>query len=141
MSNKDIICDQSHGSFHVFSLIGGPAPVSSEGSGWLTLLLFMGLQTPSTPSVPSSAPHHGGIQCLTASITLCICQALAEPFRRQLYQAPVSKHFLASTILCGFGDCIWDRSPGGEVSEWPSHSLCSTLCLHISSCEYFFSSF
>jgi hypothetical protein len=42
------------------------------------------------------------------SICLCICQALAEPLRRQLYQAPVSMHFLASTIVSGFGVCPID---------------------------------
>jgi hypothetical protein len=32
---------------------------------------------------------------------LLCCQVLAEPLRRQLYQAPVSKHLLASTIVLG----------------------------------------
>jgi hypothetical protein len=76
----------------------------------------MGLQTPSTPWVLSLAPSLGILwfdQGMTVSIHFCICQALAEPLRRQLYQAPVSKHLLASTILSGFGDCIWDGSPGG----------------------------
>ena len=44
------------------------------------------------------------------SIRSCICNALARPLRKQLYQAPFSKHFLASTIVSGFGDCIWDGS-------------------------------
>ena len=44
-------------------------------------------------------------------------QALAESLRRQLYQAPVSKHLLASTIVSGFGDCIRDGSPGVAVSD------------------------
>jgi hypothetical protein len=34
------------------------------------------------------------------SIHFYICQALAKPLRRQLYQAPVSKLLLASTIAC-----------------------------------------
>jgi hypothetical protein len=55
---------------------------------------------------------------LAESIHLCICQALAEPLRRQLYQVPVSKHLLASTIVSGFGDCLWDGSLGGIVAEW-----------------------
>jgi hypothetical protein len=58
----------------------------------------------------------GSVQWLTASIHLCICQALAETLRRQLYQAPLSKHFLASTIASGCGNCIWDESPGGALS-------------------------
>jgi hypothetical protein len=58
------------------------------------------------------------VQWLAASICLCICQALVEPLRRQLYQTPVSKHFPASTIVSRFGDSIWDRSSGGGVSGW-----------------------
>jgi len=78
------------------------------------VVLLMGLQTHSAPSVLSLTPSLGtpiSVQWMAASIRLCICQALAEPLRRQLYQAPVSKHFLASAIFSGFGDCIWDGSP------------------------------
>ena len=53
------------------------------------------------------------------SIYLCICQALAETLRRQLYQAPVSKHLLTYTKVSGFGNCIWDGSLGGAVSGRP----------------------
>ena len=53
------------------------------------------------------------------NIHLCICQALAGPLGRQLYQAPVSKNFLNSEIVSGFGNCIWDGSPGGTVTGWP----------------------
>ena len=28
-------------------------------------------------------------------------------------------YFVASTIVSGFGNCIWDRSPGGTVTGWP----------------------
>jgi len=35
---------------------------------------------------------------------------------KQLYQTPVSKHSLASTIVSGFDVCISDGSPGGTVS-------------------------
>jgi hypothetical protein len=54
----------------------------------------MGLQSPSAPWVLSLAPSLGtlsSVQWMTVSIHFCICQALAEPHRRQLYQAPVSK--------------------------------------------------
>ena len=78
---------------------------------WLVdiVVLPMGLKTPSTPSVLSltlllGTPH--SVQWLAVSIHLCICKALAEPLRRQPYQVPVSKHFLASTIVSGFGNCI-----------------------------------
>jgi hypothetical protein len=91
---------------------------------WLVDIVVppMGLQTPSAPSVLSLPPPLGNlcsVQWLALSICLCICQALAEPPTRQLYQAPVSKQFLASTIVSGFGNCIWDGSPGGAVSGWP----------------------
>jgi hypothetical protein len=36
----------------------------------------------------------------------------------QLYLAPVSKHFLASAIVSGFGDSRWNGFLSGEVSGW-----------------------
>ena len=56
---------------------------------------------------------------LAVSICICIGQNLAEPLRRQLYQAPVSKLFLAPTIVCRFGFCIWDGFPSWTVSWCP----------------------
>jgi hypothetical protein len=79
----------------------------------------MELQTPSASWVLSLAPLLGklcSVQWLAESIHFCICQALAEPLRRQLYQAPISKHLLASTIVSRFGGCLWDGSLGGAVS-------------------------
>jgi len=77
---------------------------------WLVgILVFMRLQNPSAPSILSLTPPMGtlfSIQWLTASNCPCICQVLADPLRRQLYQAPVSKHFLASAMLSGFDGCI-----------------------------------
>ena len=86
------------------------SPWELLGGFWFVdIVLPMGLQTPSAPSVLSLTPPLGmscSVQWLAVSICLCICQALAEPLRRQLYQAPVSKHFLASAIVSGFGVCI-----------------------------------
>ena len=78
------------------------------------VVLPMGLKTSSAHSVLSLTPLLGTL----CSVHLCIWQALAETLRRQLYQAPVSKHFLASTIVSGFGNCIWDGSADGAVSGW-----------------------
>jgi hypothetical protein len=81
----------------------------------------MGLQSPSTPLVISLAPSLGtlcSVQWMSVNIHLCIGWALAEPLRRQLYQASVSKLLLASTIMSGFSGCIWDGSPVGVVSGW-----------------------
>jgi hypothetical protein len=66
--------------------------------------------------------------CLALHISAYICLALEEPLRRQLYQAPVNKHFLASTAVSGFGICMWDGSP---VSGWPFlQSLLHSLSLY-----------
>jgi hypothetical protein len=35
------VCNCSHGSLHVYSLVGGLVPGSSGGSGWLILLFFL----------------------------------------------------------------------------------------------------
>jgi hypothetical protein len=91
---------------------------------WLVdiVVLSMGFQTTSTPSVPSLTPLLGtpcSVQWLAVNIRLCICKALAWPLRKQPYRAPFSMCFLPSTIVSGFGNCIWDESPGGIVSGWP----------------------
>ena len=100
---------------------------------WLVHIVVppMGLQTPLAPWVLSLAPSLGtlcSVQWMAVSIHFCICQALAEPLRRQLYQAPVSKLLLASTIVSGFGGCLWDGSPK-QFQDGHSFTLCSVLCL------------
>ena len=109
---------------------------------WLVeiVVLPMGLQTPSTSSVPSLTPLLGtlsSVQWLAANICLCICKAMAGPLRRQPYQAPFSMHFLASTIVSGIVNCIWDESPVGQSLGGLYFSVCSTFYLYICSCEYF----
>ena len=42
------------------------------------------------------------------SIHFCIFQALAEPLKRQLYQAPVHNFLLSYAIVSGFRGCLWD---------------------------------
>ena len=110
LSNKAIfcyICGWSPGTLHVYSLINGLVPGSPGGLvGWYCCSSY-GLQTLSAPSFLS-------LTCLLGTRPtvgckhppLWICQTLAEPLRRQLYQAPVSKHFLAYAIVSGFGVCI-----------------------------------
>jgi hypothetical protein len=84
MPDKSIICyicTWSHGSLHVHSLVGGLVPGSFGGSGWL-ILLFMGLQSPSAPSVLPLALPQGlldSVWWLTVSICIYISRALAEP--------------------------------------------------------------
>ena len=65
-------------------------------------------KTPSAPSVLLLTPPLESlcsVRWLAVSICVCIGQDLAEPLRRQVYQASVSKHFLASSIVSGFGVC------------------------------------
>jgi hypothetical protein len=89
------------------------------------VLLPVGLQTPSVPSVlPLTPPlgFPGSVQWLAANICICIGQALAEHLRGQLYQVPVNKCFLASSIVSGFGVCRWDGcSLWVEVSYFVFH--------------------
>jgi hypothetical protein len=67
------------------------------------------------------------------SILICINKALEEPLRRQLYQAPVSKHFLASAIVTGFGVCVWDAYPQvGQSLDSLFFSLYSNHCPSVS---------
>jgi hypothetical protein len=52
----------------------------------------MGLQTPSESWELYIAPSLGtlcSVQWMTVTIHFCICQALVEPLRRQLYQQPL----------------------------------------------------
>jgi hypothetical protein len=56
-ANKAIlcyICGWSHGSLHVYSLVGGLVPGSSGGSGWFILLFFLWVANPFNSFSPFS---------------------------------------------------------------------------------------
>jgi hypothetical protein len=78
-------------------------------------------QGPPLPLIPNKDPSSPSVLPLTPPLgSMCSVQWLdAEPLRRQLYQAPVIKQFLASTILSRFDVCRWDRSPCGAVAGSP----------------------
>ena len=85
-------------------------------------------QGPPLPLKPEKAPFSSfspspnssiGLLMVSVMTGICIGQDLAKPLRRQLYQAPVSKHALASAILSEFGVCMWNGSPGEAVSGQP----------------------
>jgi hypothetical protein len=100
---------------------------------WLVdiIVLPIGLQMPSDPSVLSPLGTPWTVRWLAVNIHHCIPQALEELLRGQLYQAPVSMHFLASTLGSVFGDYIWNGSPGEAVSRWPLlESLLHNLSLY-----------
>jgi hypothetical protein len=101
----------------VYSLVGGLVPGSFD-----IVVLPMRLQTPSASTLLALTSTMGSpcsVQCLTVYIRICICQDLAEPLKGQLYHALISKQFLESAIVSGFGVCMWDGSPGGAVTVWP----------------------
>jgi hypothetical protein len=117
------ICSWSHRSLHVQSLVGCLVPLSS-GGGRLQLgdivFLPMRLQSPSAPSVPPLTTPLGSpcpVWWLAVSIHICIGQALAEPLRRQLYQAPVRHH-------CWCQEELADKT----LSETQAHLCDSRSC-------------
>ena len=104
------------------------------------VVIPVGLQTSSTCSVQSQSPlleTRCSVNWLTVNIHLCICKALAGPLRRQSYQATFNIHFLASTIVSGFGNYICDESPDGTIPGWPFlHSLFYTLASYFLLCVF-----
>ena len=141
MPNKAILC-YIYGWSHEYSLVGGLVPGSSGGRGGLVGWYCCSSYEVTNPfsSFSPLIPPLGtpcSVRCLAASIRFWICQALAELLRRQLYQGPVSKHLLASTIVSGFGNCIWDGFPRWDSLWMAFPSLSALHCLCISSCEYF----
>jgi hypothetical protein len=124
----------------VFSLIGGLVPGSSGALVSSYCCSSYGAANPFSSLGTFSSFFIGdpcSVQWMTVIIHFCICQALAEPLRRQLYQASVSKILLAFVIVSEFGGCLWDGSPCGAVSGWLFFSLCSELCLCNSFHGYF----
>ena len=109
---------------------------------WLVdiVVLPMGLQSPSTPLVLSLTPllwTPCSVQWLVLSICPCICKALAGSLRRQPYQ-PLSRCTSWHPQSClGLVTVYGMNLQVGQSLDDFSSSLCSTLYLHICSCEYF----
>jgi hypothetical protein len=108
----------------VYYLVGGLVPESSGGY-WLVHIVVppMRLLTPSASWV-LFLPAPLGILCsvkwMAESFHFCICQALAEPLRRQLYHALVSKYLLSYITVSSFGNYIgWNYI--GWIPTWDSH--------------------
>ena len=91
---------------------------------WLFYLFIFKMLPPS--GFPSykllSHPHcfyEGAPPPTYPQMQICIGKDIANPLKRHPYQAPISKHFLASTIVFVVRGCIWDGYSGGAVSGWP----------------------
>jgi hypothetical protein len=123
MSDKAFLC--------YICLVGSLFPGSSGGTGWFRLLfLLWGCKPFQLLGYFFLVAQLGtlcSVHCLAMSIHFCICQALAEPLRRQLYQSSISKHLLTSAIVSGFSNCIWDGSP--ETFLFDIHEL-SMACMY-----------
>ena len=94
------------------------------------VVLPMGLQTPSAPSIlPVTPPFWSpcSVQWLVVNIHICIGQDQAQSLRRQLYQDPVSKHFLALAVVSGFGVCMLDEYLSGQSLN----GLSAPLLVHV----------
>jgi hypothetical protein len=107
------ICSWNQKSLHVYSVVDGLVPGSSEGSGWLILLFFLwGCKPLQLLQSFLSLLHwwpHWGHHAQSNAWLWAFTQYLSgsgRPLRRKLYQALVSMHFLASTVVYVFGYCI-----------------------------------
>ena len=101
------ICIWSHDSLYVYSLVGGLVPGSSGGLvSWHCSLCGIAILFNSFSTAPStSIGSPSSVRWLAVRICIYIGQVLVESLREQPYQAPVSKHFLVSAIVWGFGVC------------------------------------
>ena len=146
MSEKAILCyiySWSHGSLHVYSLVGGLVPGRSWGSGWLILLFFDGVANHFSSFSPLSNSSTGDPigDWLAARFRLCTCQVLAETLRRQdscirLLSACTSCHPQYRLHLV----TVYGMDPQvGQSLDGLSFSLCSILCVRICFHEYFVS--
>ena len=100
-----------------------------------TVVLVMGLQSPSAPSVlPLTLPlvSPGSVQWFAGGFLICIGQDQAEPLRGELYYTPASKHFLALPIVPGLVSADEMNPYMGQSLDGLSFSFCSTLCPCIS---------
>ena len=95
------------------------------------VVLFMGLQIPSTPSVLFLTPPFG--DPVLSPMVGCEQPPLYLPGSGRANQdtaisASCQEALLGIPNIVWFGDYIWDGSPGGAVSGWPFfQSLLHTL--------------
>jgi hypothetical protein len=126
-------CSWSHGPLCVYSLVGnlisGSSGVGGVSVSSKLILLFFPwscnpLQLLQFPPPNSSIGVPMLSLILALSICICIGQALAQPLREQLYQAPVGKHFLASakvsSLVLQMG---WIYRQDGLLMAFPSVSV------------------
>jgi hypothetical protein len=93
------ICSWSHGSLHVYSLVGGLLPGSSGGSGWLIFFSY-GVANPFSSFSPSPNSSIGSDPCAqsdgwlqtSASVLVRLWQSLSGDSYTMLLSASNSWH-------------------------------------------------
>jgi hypothetical protein len=129
---------------------GAPLPTHSLLPHCPSIPLHWGIkpskeQGPSLPLMLDKAPSAPSVLSLTPPLGVPVLSLMVGFKHPYLYwsgsgrasqetadQAPVSKHFLTSAIVSGFGVCMWNRFPGGSVSGWSFfQSLLHTSFLYI----------
>ena len=111
------ICNWSH----VYSLIDGLVPVSFGRSVCLILLFFLWVYKPLhlLQSFSNSSIGDPMLSPMVGCEHLPLYLSGSGRASQETAVSVVSKHFLASTIVSAFVDCIQDESRGGVVFEWP----------------------
>jgi len=119
-----------------FQVCCGLVSGSFRRSGWLILLFYLWDCKPlqlfkSFPYLLHQGPHaqsNSQLQTFT-SVFVRLWLSISGD---SLYQAPVSRYFLASTIVSGFGVCIRDVSYFyNNKRKLDSRKLCHTQNLRI----------
>ena len=113
----------NHGSLHVYSLFGGLVPMTSG----------VHIVSYCCSSCEVANPFSSLGTFSNSSIGDTVLSPMVDWEHLILYlsgtvRASVSKHLLASTVVSGFGDCIWDGCQEGQSLNGLSFNLCSTLC-------------
>jgi len=131
----------SHGSLHVYSLVGGLVPGSSGTSAWLICCSSYGVANHLNYFSPFSNSYIGdlirspmvGSEHSPLYLSGCgrASQETAISGSWQHVPLRISSSEWILVTACGTDPHVWWSLDG------LSFSLCSTLCLCISSCEYF----
>ena len=97
----------------MYSLVGGLDPGSS--------CLLMGLKIPSAPSILSLTPPFGD-PMISSMIGWehppLYMSGSGRAFQEIAISGSCQHALLGIHNIVAFGDCIWDRFPGGSVSGW-----------------------
>jgi len=104
----------SHGSLHVFSLVGSLVSRSSWAGEVLVGLYWCSFYEVTNPFSSFGPFPNSSIRSSVLSPMVRFWQSLSGDSCIRF----LSASYMASAIVTGFGVCIWDGYPGGAVSGW-----------------------